>query len=309
MAVKSTVVSPRTPAPSGHAPVAFPVDSAGARRQTHKPSRTWRLLRLLIASSKDHAFLDRPWVPWLFRVCPPGRRRGLALYLLSLSPHYWIYQWTTKYPAHVLRAEVLEREYRRNAESRRQLCELLLKQFLRPEMTALDFGCGPGFLASAASEHVAHLMASDVSRGVIACARELNPAPRLTYVTNGISDLRNLANASIDLVYSFAVFQHLRKTQTQAFLNEFARVLKPGGQGICHTILKDADQAGEYGPKGRIEKRVMLRMVYYAGNEWRQMLAKAGLEGVQIRNVSDCAEIDDDIGKEQLVTFRRNASI
>src|SRR4030042_6477172 len=106
-------------------------------------------------------------------------------------------------------------------------------------MTALEFGCGAGFLARQASEHVRKVFATGVSRGVIACAGHLNAAPNVSYVRNGLSDLHAIADASIDLVYSFAVFQHLRKKQTLAFFKEFARVLKPGGLGVCHTILRD----------------------------------------------------------------------
>ena len=303
--VNSTVLSPQSRQGHRPAPAARSVDPACSRRHNHQPTMLWKFLRFVVASSKDHAFLDRAWVPHLLRLCPRNQRRQLALHLLALSPHYWIYQWTNKYPARFSRNDVLEHEYQRNADSRRQLCDLVLRQFLRPEMAVLDFGCGPGFLARWASEYVAHIVASDVSRGVVACAGELNSAPNLDYVTNGVSDLRNVQNSSIDLAYSFAVFQHLHKEQTRAFLNEFARVLKPGGQGVCHTILKDVSQAKEYGPQGWVEQRVMLRMVYYTHDEWHQMLGEAGLENVEIKDVSNYADIDDDIGGEQLVTFRR----
>lgn len=285
--------------------LARPVDPATNPHHQRRPTRLWRLLRWVLASSKDHAFLDRFWIPWLFAVCPAPRRRDLALHLLSFSPHYWVYQWTRLYPPEQSWQEVLEGEFRRNAASRRELCEKLLCRFLRPDMTVLDFGCGPGFLARETSRRVARVVACDVSRGVIACARHLNPAPNVTYVTNGVADLRRVPDASIDLVYSFAVLQHLRKRQARAFAEEFARVLKPGGAGVCHTILRAADQANEYDPKGWMQRRVMLRMVYYAEDELRAVLAEAGFADVQVREIAALADINDDIGREQLVTFRR----
>jgi ubiquinone/menaquinone biosynthesis C-methylase UbiE len=286
----------------------LPKDPAAGRHHHRKPTFGWKIQRFLIASSKKHAFLDRSWVSLLFKSCPRRKRRHLALHLLSLSPHYWIYQWSKKYPPHFSRNDVLEAEFKRNSESRRYLCELVLKQFLNEGMDVLDFGCGPGFLARWTSKRVHRVVASDVSRGVIECARQLNPAENLEYTANGVSDLKYIPDASLDLVYSFAVFQHLRKAQTQEFLEEFARVLRPGGKGVCHTILKDAGEAGEFDPKGWIEKRVMLRMVYYSSEEWRHMLEKAGMENIAIRDVSSYADIDDDIGSEQLVTFQRPAA-
>jgi len=276
----------------------------------HPQTLGWRLMRLLIASSKDHAFLDRSWTAWLFRVTPRRLRRPLALRLLSLSPHYWIYQWTDYYPAELSRGEILRREFERNSASRKEICDKLLARYLRPEMTALDFGCGPGFLARWVSPLVAQVIATDVSRGVLACARQINPADNLRYVHNGLSDLAHVAGSSVDFVYSFAVFQHLLKEQSFAFLREFARVLKPGGTGAIHSILKEPEAAPRYpnpGAAGWIAKRVNLRMVYFSAAEMEDLLAKAGLADVQIVRVATLADIDDDIGQEHLVTFRRPA--
>ncbi len=286
--------------------------SAQARfAQNHPQTRAWRLMRLLVASSKDHAFLDRPWIPWLLRVTPSRLRRPLALRLLSLSPHYWVYQWTNHYPADLSRGEILRREYERNAASRQEICDKLLSQFLRPEMTVLDFGCGPGFLARCVSRLVTDVVATDVSRGVTACARQINPAQNLRYANNGLSDLADLPDASFDFVYSFAVFQHLLKEQTLAFLKEFARVLRPGATGAFHSILKEPDAAPRYPEQstdGWIAQRVNLRMVYFSADEMRDQAGKAGLADVGITRVEELADIDDDIGKEHLVTFRRPAA-
>ena len=269
-----------------------------------RASTVWKLMRRLISSSRDHAFLDRAWIPGLLRITPRSLRSPLALRLLSLSPHYLVYQWTDRYPASCPRSEVLAREFERNAASRREICAKLLSRFLRPEMTVIDFGCGPGFLAREASAHVAKVIGVDVSRGVVACARHLNPAPNLTYLANRHSDLSMIADASADLIYSFAVFQHLKREQTRSFLREFARILKPGATGVFHTILKD--EAGTYEPPthGWIEQDVELRMVFLTDPELRRILHESGFRDVQIAPVSAITDINDDIGNEHLVTFR-----
>ncbi len=277
------------------------------RRENHHPTWLGRAARLAIASSKDHAFLDRGWISGLMRLTPRSLRAPLAMRLLGLSPHYWVYQFGNYYPPAYTRRQVLEAEFQRNAASRREICDKLLCRFLRPEMTALDFGCGPGFLAKAVSAHVATVYASDVSRGVIACAQQINAADNLRYVSNGLSTLDNIADASIDCAYSFAVFQHLTKPQSRAFFREFARALKPGGIGVCHTILKEPDDPRAVDPSqgGWIARRVNLRMVYFTPSEIVEELQQAGLRDVQITQIESLADIRDDIGHEQLVTFRR----
>lgn len=266
------------------------------------PGYLWRLARLLIASSKAHAFLDRPWIAWLLRLTPRRWRKAAALRLLSLSPHYWMHQWLDCYPLEMSRAEILRREHERNLTSRRQLCDELLLRYLRSDMTVLDFGCGPGFLAKAMSAHVRQVIATDVSGGVIACAAALNGANNIRYQANTADDLRRIADGSIDLVCSFAVVQHLRKEQTAAFFREFARVLRPGGQGVVHFLL---GQSGVHEEQGWELERVEVRMAYFSESESLELARQAALRDVRVVAVSSLCDLDDNIGSEHLLLFRR----
>lgn len=278
---------------------------AGAARDwkpNRMPSPGWRLARLLIASSKDHAFLDRGWLPWVMKCSPRRLRKGLALRLLSLSPHYWMHQWLDCYPLELSRRQVLQKEYERNLLSRRELCDKLLRRYLRPHMAVLDFGCGPGFLAKAVSGHVQHVLAVDVSRGVLACAGILNGEDNIRYLVNAANDLAAVADASVDLVYSFAVIQHLRKEQTAAFFREFARVLRPGGQGMIHFIL---GQSAVHEHEGWEVGRVEVRMASFSESEITGLLQQAGFRDVRVVPVASLCAIDDNIGAEHLVQFRR----
>jgi SAM-dependent methyltransferase len=276
----------------------------GKDRAACKPSRppgiVWLLARLLLSSSKDHAFLDRAWLPAVMRCTPRRWREGLALRLLGLSPHYWIYQ--DYYPREMDRTEVLRRECRRNLTSRQELCDKVLRRFLRPSQTVLDFGCGPGFLAQAVSPHVRQVVAADVSRGVIACAREINGADNIRYVANTLTGLPAVADGSIDLVYSFAVVQHLRKEQTASFFREFARVLRPEGGGVIHVVL---GESGVQESAGWHARRVDLRRACFSPDEVTALAREAGLGDVRIVPVGSLCDIDDEIGAEHLLLFRR----
>jgi|GEM_PF-964175 len=282
----------------------------------HFPSLGWVMARLLLSSSKNHAFLDRASIPLMFRLTPKSSHKGLGLRLLSLSPHYWIYQFNdSHYPKWYTRRQVLDGEFTRNADSRRVLAERVLQPFLKPGTTALDFGSGPGFLANAVSRFVGKVIAADISRGVAACAKAINGAPNIDFVVNRTSGLPIVEDHTVDLVYTFAVFQHLLKEQTASFLHEFHRVLKPGGQGVCHMILKETG-AEETTPeveapqfKSRIRRwlysRLMLRMTYYTKAEMTELLTKIGYRDIRIVHVKDVAKIDDDIGHEHLLLFKK----
>src|SRR5262249_36714426 len=82
-----------------------PIDSA------HRPSLGWTAARVALSMSKNHAFLDRPSIPLLFRLTPKSLRKGLGLHTLSLSPHYWIYQYNDDiYPKWYTRRQILDAE-------------------------------------------------------------------------------------------------------------------------------------------------------------------------------------------------------
>lgn len=277
----------------------------------HRPTRTWRLLQLAAAASSDGAFLDRPWIEPLLRLAPPGRRRDLALRLLALSPHYWLYQWSNRYPAGTSRAEILEREAARVAASRELLCERLLAPFLRPEMTVLDLGTGPGFLARALARRVFAVVGTDVSRGALACARALSPAENVTYLLQPADSLRGIDDGSLDLVCSFAVLQHLTRERLVALAREIRRVLKPGGMALCHVPLLDPDDPPPPfppPPSGWLGGRVWPSMTYYRLDDLRGLLAEAGWLDVEVRRIGDLAEVSsdgDEIGREHLLQLRR----
>jgi SAM-dependent methyltransferase len=96
---------------------------------------------------------------------------------------------------------------------------------------ALEIGCGPGRLIKPLSRNFGEIHGVDVSDEMIGLARERLHGIQHAHVhaTNG-ADLAQFADGSFDLVYSYAVFQHIpsREVVTQ-YLRETHRVLKTGG--------------------------------------------------------------------------------
>lgn len=268
-----------------------------------RPPTAWQLARVAVTGSTRQAFLDRRWIPWLLRAAPQGRRRGIALRILSLSPHYFIYQWDG-YPG-APRASVLEAEFERNRASRSVLAERLVVPRVDPGSSVLDFGCGPGFVAREVSERVpaATVIALDISVGTLACASELNPGPQ--YRCSRDSRLP-LADASLDFVYSFAVFQHIEFSEWPGYFAAFFNALRPGGRGLCHVALAD-------GPPPRQQRVAGIRGLYSllyqeTSSEFvRGVLADAGFVDVELWPTIELAVLDDDIGRSHIATFVKAA--
>lgn len=269
------------------------------------------MARLLVAGSRHQAFLDRWWIPWLLRTVPEGLRRPLALRLLALSPHYFSPRWAEGLSAGSRTSDLLDAEYERNRLSRREISDRLLRGRVRPDMTVLDFGCGAGFLAREVAPYVGEVLALDVSRGAIACAEVLRPGPNVSYIATSGGHLADISDASVDLLYSFAVLQHLDRSQAATVLAEFARVLRPGATGLCHFAMGEpgSHQGAWSLPRSKrsrlhsLRLRYSLRYDYYSLSEVRQLLAGAGLVVEGVVPIETIASIDDDVGREHLAIF------
>src|SRR6476646_3855532 len=112
--------------------------------------------------------------------------------------------------------------------------ELDLKRF-RGRDAALEIGCGPGRLMRPMSRNFAEIHGVDVSDEMIRLARErLSDTPSAHPHHSSGSDLAMFPDEKFDLVYSYAVFQHIPSREVVFnYLREARRVLKTGGILRC----------------------------------------------------------------------------
>jgi cyclopropane fatty-acyl-phospholipid synthase-like methyltransferase len=113
----------------------------------------------------------------------------------------------------------------------------LIASYVGSGFVCLDHSCGPGFLAVAAGPKAARVIGCDISGGVPACASAINPAPIIEYRKVAKSGAIPAKIGEVDLVYSFAVIQHVTVGVLQGILDEFRRVMKLGATVVCHVAL------------------------------------------------------------------------
>ncbi len=225
-----------------------------------------------------------------------------------MSPHYF---YRNESNQGLSRREFLESEWSRNVASRQILIDCLVKKYVGPDSAVLDFGCGPGFLAAAASKYAKSVIACDISDGVLACASILNSAPNLRYVRVGQQGAIDLPAESIDVVYSFAVIQHVDDAVFTSILAELHRLAKPDAVVICHIVLQgaanwklEAEWKSDMSLKGRAKLRLGLNCFARVAEDATRLITRAGFSAPDISKAS-CLGIQDDIEGQHLFLFRK----
>jgi SAM-dependent methyltransferase len=112
---------------------------------------------------------------------------------------------------------------------------------LRPGLSLLDVGCGPGTITADLAAIVApgHVVAIDAAPDVLATAREVAEERGLTNVEFAVGDVHALEfpDSSFDVVHAHQVLQHV--ADPAGALRELRRVCKPGGV----VAVRDVDYA------------------------------------------------------------------
>ncbi|GAA1648873.1 methyltransferase domain-containing protein [Georgenia ruanii] len=113
-----------------------------------------------------------------------------------------------------------------------------LLEHLRPGMSVLDVGCGPGTITVGLADRVAPgpVVGLDRDAGVLRRTRSGAARANLRYAVGDVYALP-VATASVDVVHAHQVLQHLG--DPVAALRELHRVLRPGGL----LAVRDADYA------------------------------------------------------------------
>jgi ubiquinone/menaquinone biosynthesis C-methylase UbiE len=177
-----------------------------------------------------------------------------------------------------LRATHVPAQTRRTAERN----AAFLLPHLRPGMSLLDAGCGPGSITVGLARAIApgEAVGIDARNEVIDAARAHAETSDCTNVRFEVADVCALpfADATFDAAFAHALLQHLPFPLDA--LKELRRVLKPGGViGVADADFDGAIQAPESDAVAR-GNSIMERMRRnpHVGKHLRALLHEAGFE-------------------------------
>lgn len=169
-----------------------------------------------------------------------------------------------------------------------------------PRGRALDFGCGVGRLTQALAEHFDAAVGVDIARSMARRARDFNRhGERVSYVVNTRPDLALFGDDTFDFVYSNKVLQHIPPLAVEAYVEEFFRVLRPGGVALFQMrngprIEPGTLRARLYTFRRRTLRRLWKRvrglapyeMHFVARERMEEVIAGAGGRLLEARDVS-----------------------
>jgi SAM-dependent methyltransferase len=164
-----------------------------------------------------------------------------------------------------------------------------------PTERVFELGCGVGRIGLELAPKVAHWEGADISANMLEVARaRLARQANVGFTELKRSRLDGLADASYDKAYSVAVFIHMDKEDFYLYLEELARVLKPGGLLYFDTwnlanpvgwrrYMMEVDQYRNADPGTRKD---VARNQFSTPEEVRAFLAHAGFEPLLIMSDS-----------------------
>ncbi len=111
----------------------------------------------------------------------------------------------------------------------------ITREYLRPDMEVLEFGCGTGSTALLHAPHVKHILATDISSKMIEIARGKAAAQNVENVTFECTaiDTISLPDQTLDAVLGLNVL-HLVENKDEV-IAKIHKMLKPGGVFVTST--------------------------------------------------------------------------
>ena len=112
----------------------------------------------------------------------------------------------------------------------------ITRDYFRPDMVVLEFGCGTGSTALAHAPYVKHILASDISAKMIEIARGKAAADKVDNVTfeQATLDELDLPEESFDAVMGHNILLLLENKEEA--IAKVHRLLKPGGVFVSSTV-------------------------------------------------------------------------
>jgi SAM-dependent methyltransferase len=126
-------------------------------------------------------------------------------------------------------------EWTSSPEWKGSVLRCVLERLIPQGGRILEIGPGGGRWTAALIERADEYVGLDLSETAVdTCRRRFRDERKATFIVGSGEDLQCIGGASIDAIWSFDVFVHINEVTVASYLDEFARVLKPGGIAVIH---------------------------------------------------------------------------
>jgi ubiquinone/menaquinone biosynthesis C-methylase UbiE len=137
----------------------------------------------------------------------------------------------------------------------------------------LDFGCGVGRISRVLRKKFERGFGVDISPKMIELAR--CHVPDVEFLVNQNDSLERLEDNSIDFIYSHITLQHIPNEYQRRYLEEFLRILRPGGLAAFQIPI-DVINPQEVRPQlaYRVKEEIKRRVPFLIAMKRRFFLSK-----------------------------------
>lgn len=180
------------------------------------------------------------------------------------------------YDSYLTSAGVSHADLGANYSIRLPYLQYLVRNFFPTDRTVrtVDFGCGYGALIKCArSMGYTNVTGIDDSAEQVAAAK--------AFGVDGVSAgniftiVKSISDASVDMIITIDVLEHMRKDELVSYVLEMQRILKPAGSWLIHV----PNAEGPLGPS--IFFADFTHETMFTRSSLRQLLATAGFSKVQ----------------------------
>ena len=152
-------------------------------------------------------------------------------------------------------------------EWKASLVDGVMRKYITGGSTVLEIGPGGGRWTEALRTMAGRLILADISRHCLdTCRKRFEGDRRIEYhlITGGAFPF--LEDDSIDRAWSYDVFVHINPSDTERYVHELRRVLKPGGVAVIHhsgTYATEREAAESF--RSHVTERLFAHFVKGAG--------------------------------------------
>ena len=126
-------------------------------------------------------------------------------------------------------------EWSPSEEWKESLIRSVLDRHMPKDETILEIGPGGGRWTGQLIDRASSFTAVDISESCVrVCREKFADRSNASFMVGSGSDLSGISSESMDAIWSFDVFVHINAKEVERYVEEFERVLKPGGVGVIH---------------------------------------------------------------------------